>query len=224
MNGAIAGTAGELPFSFERQSLFDESASCVHVAAGTTVRITATTTRVDRLRMRQPPPVRAARVYARAGRGRAARSRPGRQARTAPLRAIADRSNSPPEVELVLGRSRRFRAAGPAIRRTIIRSTRSITTFTEPQGYGMELGEPVVKVRQADTVKIPAGLDHAQCAAPGWDVLLVGDPASAGQALHRARVHRRARVDDAARRAVLAAARLRQQRRIEEVKSRACSI
>ena len=26
----------------------------------------------------------------------------------------------------------------------------------------------MVKVRQYDTVKIPAGLDHAQCAAPGY--------------------------------------------------------
>jgi 5-deoxy-glucuronate isomerase len=41
--------------------------------------------------------------------------------------------------------------------------------FTEPQGYGhAELGEQVVKVRQYDTIRIPAGLDHAQCAAPGY--------------------------------------------------------
>jgi 5-deoxy-glucuronate isomerase len=41
--------------------------------------------------------------------------------------------------------------------------------FTHPQGYGhAELGERVVKVHQFDTVKIPAGKDHAQCAAPGY--------------------------------------------------------
>jgi 5-deoxy-glucuronate isomerase len=41
MRGSIAGQAGELQFDFEHESLFDESASCVHVAAGTAVRITA---------------------------------------------------------------------------------------------------------------------------------------------------------------------------------------
>jgi 5-deoxy-glucuronate isomerase len=41
--------------------------------------------------------------------------------------------------------------------------------FTKPQGYGhAELGDEVLKVRQNDTVKILAGLDHAQCAAPGY--------------------------------------------------------
>ena len=41
--------------------------------------------------------------------------------------------------------------------------------FTAPQGFGhAELGERVMKVRPYDTIKIPAGLDHAQCAAPGY--------------------------------------------------------
>jgi len=41
--------------------------------------------------------------------------------------------------------------------------------FSEPQGYGhAELGDEVVKVRQNDTIRIPAGHDHAQCAAPGY--------------------------------------------------------
>ena len=41
MSGSVAGSAGDLQFSFERESLFDESASCVHVAAGTAVKIEA---------------------------------------------------------------------------------------------------------------------------------------------------------------------------------------
>src|SRR5690606_18987555 len=41
--------------------------------------------------------------------------------------------------------------------------------FTAPQGYGhAELGDDVFKVRDRDTVCIPPGLDHAQCAAPGY--------------------------------------------------------
>lgn len=40
--------------------------------------------------------------------------------------------------------------------------------FSPEQGYGHgELGEDVVKVRSGDTVKIMAGNDHAQVAAPG---------------------------------------------------------
>ena len=40
--------------------------------------------------------------------------------------------------------------------------------FSPEQGYGHgELGEDVVKVRSGDTVKILAGNDHAQVAAPG---------------------------------------------------------
>jgi 5-deoxy-glucuronate isomerase len=41
--------------------------------------------------------------------------------------------------------------------------------FSEPQGYGHgEVGERVYKVRQYDTLRIPAGHDHAQVAAPGY--------------------------------------------------------
>lgn len=41
--------------------------------------------------------------------------------------------------------------------------------FTEPQGYGhAELGDDVFKIRQNDTLVIPPQLDHAQVAAPGY--------------------------------------------------------
>ena len=99
MSGAIAGTAGDLPFSFERRSLFDESASCVHVGAGTTVRITARSdselTVYDCANRRHFPP----RVFTPAqvadeprGRGQVG----GRALRY--VRTIFDRSNSPAEV------------------------------------------------------------------------------------------------------------------------------
>lgn len=40
--------------------------------------------------------------------------------------------------------------------------------FAPEQGYGHgELGDEVLKVRNRDTIKISAGLDHAQVAAPG---------------------------------------------------------
>lgn len=41
--------------------------------------------------------------------------------------------------------------------------------FTAPQGYGHgEVGEQVFRVQQNDTLRIPGGQDHAQVAAPGY--------------------------------------------------------
>ena len=171
MSGSVAGTAGDLSFSFERSSLFDESASCVHVAAGTSVKITARADSeltvyecANRLQF-------AARVFAPAqvaneprGRGQVG----GRALRY--VRTIFDRTNSPAEVELVLGEVVTF-PGGWSSYPPHHHPQHEIYhyRFTEPQGYGhAELGEDVVKVRQYDTVKIPAGLDHAQCAAPGY--------------------------------------------------------
>ena len=48
-------------------------------------------------------------------------------------------------------------------------STLKVTTVQlSPTEGAAELGEDVVKVRAFDTIHIPAGLDHAQCAAPGY--------------------------------------------------------
>lgn len=171
MSGSVAGSAGDVQFSFDRRSLFDESASCVHVAAGTEVRIDARTdaelTVYECANRRQFAP----RVFAPAqvaneprGRGQVG----GRALRY--VRTIFDRSNSPHEVELVLGEVVTF-PGGWSSYPPHHHPQHEIYhyRFTEPQGYGhAELGEDVVKVRQYDTIRIPAGLDHAQCAAPGY--------------------------------------------------------
>ena len=39
MSGTVSGTIGGKPFSFNRSSLFDESSSCIHGAAGTLVEV-----------------------------------------------------------------------------------------------------------------------------------------------------------------------------------------
>jgi 5-deoxy-glucuronate isomerase len=171
MSGSIAGTAGDLSFEFERRSLFDESASCVHVAAGTRVKITARseselTVYECANRQQFPPRVFTPGQVANEPRGRGQVG--GRALRY--VRTIFDRSNSPPEVELVLGEVVTF-PGGWSSYPPHHHPQHEIYhyRFTEPQGYGhAELGEDVVKVRQYDTVKIPAGLDHAQCAAPGY--------------------------------------------------------
>ena len=171
MSGSVAGQVGDLPFEFERRSLFDESASCIHVAAGTSVQIAARQeselTVYECANRRQfPPRVFTPRQVPNEQRGKGQVG--GRALRY--VRTIFDRSNSPPEVELVLGEVVTF-PGGWSSYPPHHHPQHEIYhyRFTEPQGYGhAELGEDVVKVRHFDTVKIPAGLDHAQCAAPGY--------------------------------------------------------
>jgi 5-deoxy-glucuronate isomerase len=171
MSGSLTGSVGDDQFSFSRTSLFDESASCVHVPAGAQVNFAASAdtelTVYDCINTRQF----AARVFLPRhvpneprGRGLVG-ERSLRYVRT-----IFDRTNSPVEVELVLGEVVTF-PGGWSSYPPHHHPQHEIYhyRFTEPQGYGhAELGEGVVKVRQYDTVKIPAGFDHAQCAAPGY--------------------------------------------------------
>ena len=85
------------------------------------------------------------------------------------VRTIFDKRNAPPDAELVLGEVVTLQGAGRATRRIITPSEIYHYRFTRPEGYGhAEIGETVVKVRQYDTIAIPPGLDHAQCAAPGY--------------------------------------------------------
>ncbi|MCE3283996.1 MAG: 5-deoxy-glucuronate isomerase [Steroidobacteraceae bacterium] len=171
MHGRVRGTAGPSPFDFERHSLFDESASCLHVAAGTRVTLEAASD--AELTVYRCPNVRAfdARVFSPAdvpdehrGAGQV-RDRCLRLVRT-----VFDRTNSPEQVELVLGEVVTLPGGWSSYPpHHHPQSEIYHYRFTEPQGFGhAELGEAVVKVRQYDTVRIPAGHDHAQCAAPGY--------------------------------------------------------
>jgi 5-deoxy-glucuronate isomerase len=171
MSGAARVKAGDLEAALARTSLFDESASCLHAAAGTLVELHASVatelTVYDCLNMRGFAP----RIFRPAdvpneprGKGQV-RDRSLRYVRT-----IFDAGNSPPEAGLVLGEVVTFPGGWSSYPphhhpQPEIYHYR----FTAPQGYGhAELGEAVVKVREFDTVCIPAGHDHAQCAAPGY--------------------------------------------------------
>lgn len=171
MSGAVSGSAGGIEFAFARRSLFDESASCVHVAAATPVEIRAIGD--TELTSYSCPNTQqfAARVFwpddvpnENRGAGQVA----GRCLRF--VRTIFDGSTSPPEAELVLGEVVTLPGGWSSYPphhhpQPEIYHYR----FTEPQGYGhAELGEQVLKVRDGDTVCIPPGDDHAQCAAPGY--------------------------------------------------------
>jgi 5-deoxy-glucuronate isomerase len=171
MHGHVRGRAGDVAFEFERRSLFDESSSCVHVASGTPVHFEAvddvefTVYRCPNTRAFAPRvfgPVDVPDEHRGAGQ---VRNRSLRLVRT-----VFDRRNSPESVELVLGEVVTLPGGWSSYPphhhpQAEIYHYR----FTAPQGFGhAELGEHVVKVRPNDTVRIPAGQDHAQCAAPGY--------------------------------------------------------
>lgn len=171
MDGHVDGNAGDARFSFTRRSLFDDSPGCVHVSAGTPVRIHAVADSELTVYETANRALFTPRVYLPAdvpdeqrGKGQVG----NRCLRL--VRTIFDRRNTDASAELVLGEVVTLPGgwssypphhhAQPEIYHY---------RFTAPQGYGhAELGEQVLKVRQFDTVKILAGLDHAQCAAPGY--------------------------------------------------------
>ena len=171
MDGAVEVTVGNRTAQWRRASLFDEGPSCLHVAAGERVRFTSPTgaelTVYGVANRRGFAP----RLYAPAdvpnehrGEGQVG------NACLRFVRTIFDRRNADPAAEMVLGEvvtlPGRWSSYPPHHhRQPEIYHYR----FTAPQGYGhAELGERVFKVRQYDTVKIFDGLDHAQCAAPGY--------------------------------------------------------
>ncbi len=171
MQGEIGGRLGEHAFRLARASLFDESASALHAAAGTAVRIEAISPSeltVYRCGNRKAFPPRVFTPDDVPDEHRGAGQVAGRCLRF--VRTIFDGRNSPPEAELVLGEVVTLPGGWSSYpphhhRQPEIYHYR----FTEPQGYGhAELGDDVYKVRERDTVLIPPGFDHAQCAAPGY--------------------------------------------------------
>ncbi len=171
MSGSVQVRAADLEAALSRGSLFDESASCLHVAAGTRIALHAgaaceltvydcANTRAFAPRVFRPADV----PNEHRGKGQV-RDRSLRFVRT-----IFDTRNSPPEAELVLGEVVTFPGGWSSYPpHHHPQSEIYHYRFTAPQGYGhAELGDAVVKVREYDTVCIPAGHDHAQCAAPGY--------------------------------------------------------
>ena len=171
MSGVVRLSAGGREERFRRQSLFDEGPSCLHVSAGTEIVIAAEEdselTTYETLNRRQFEP----RFYQPAHVPTEHRGK-GQVGDTCYrfVRTIFDRSNADPNAELVLGEvitmPGRWSSYPPHHHpQPEIYHYR----FTMPQGYGhAELGDRVFRVRNYDTIRIPAGFDHAQCAAPGY--------------------------------------------------------
>jgi 5-deoxy-glucuronate isomerase len=168
---ARLGARGVQGAVVERRSLFDESATCLHAASGDVVEIAAiddvefTVYAVANARTFSP------RLYLpqdvpneHRGQGQVG------DACYRFVRTIFDKHNAPDAAELVLGEVITFPGrwssypphhhAQPEIYHY---------RFTRPEGFGhAELGDTVLKVKQFDTVKILDGVDHPQCAAPGY--------------------------------------------------------
>jgi 5-deoxy-glucuronate isomerase len=171
MSGKVSGEIGGKPFEFSRQSLFDESSSCLHASAGTTVTIASATDAeftvysCDNSKPFEP------RVFTPADVANEPRGKGQVGDRCLRyVRTIFDDTNSDPNTELVLGEVITFQGGWSSYPphhhpQPEVYHYR----FTEPQGFGHgELGETVLKVRNFDTVKIMDLNDHAQCAAPGY--------------------------------------------------------
>lgn len=171
MVGKVRVEVGGTTAEFERRSLFDESASCLHAAAGETVRFVCqseveftvySTANTKKFPVRVFHPKDVPNEHRGAGQVGGACLRY--------VRTIFDATNSDANAELVLGEvvtmPGRWSSYPPHHHpQPEIYHYR----FTKAQGFGhAELGDTVLRVKQYDSVKIFDGNDHAQCAAPGY--------------------------------------------------------
>ena len=153
------------------RSLFDESPACLHLPAGVPVEIRAATDSELTVYACENPATFMPRVFRPgdvADEHRGDGQVGGRCLRL--VRTIFDARNSPPEVRLVLGEVVTLPGGWSSYPphhhpQPEIYHYR----FTHAQGFGhAEHGDDVFKVRQYDTIRIRAGHDHAQVAAPGY--------------------------------------------------------
>jgi 5-deoxy-glucuronate isomerase len=157
--------------TFVRRSLFDDAPVAVHVSAGAAVRLQALDT-VELLQC-ETANTRAfsATLYQAADTKDEHRGQ-GKLRDTAYrlVRTVFDGKNAPREAELVLGEvvnmPGRWSSYPPHHHP---QPELYHYRFSDPRGYGhAELGEDVLRVRHCDTVRILQGVDHPQCAAPGY--------------------------------------------------------
>lgn len=171
LQGELTFRVGDESFSVARSSLFDELPYCLHVPAGTEVDLRASSAvelarfEIDNdaafpVRLYRPEDVRDE-----------PRGKGGLQdAAFRYVRTIIDDVAGPAEAKLVLGEvvtlPGRWSSYPPHHHpQPEIYHYR----FTRPEGYGhAEQGDDVHKVKDGDTLLIPPGQDHAQCAAPGY--------------------------------------------------------
>jgi 5-deoxy-glucuronate isomerase len=171
MNGRVSIEFGGEVYEFQRRSLFDDLPICLHVSAGTEVRLTIN----EDSEFTVYQTANAANFSPRLYRDDDVESEDRGKGQVGDtcwrvVRTIFGIDNRDSASELVLGEvitlPGRWSSYPPHHHaQPEIYHYR----FNEPQGYGHgELGDSVLKVRQYDTVKILDLNDHAQCAAPGY--------------------------------------------------------
>jgi 5-deoxy-glucuronate isomerase len=171
MAGSVTVSVADHSARLTRTSLFDESPSCIHVAAGAVVELRSEAPSEFTVYRSANRKSFAPKIFVPAD--TADEQRGEGQVGGACLRlvrTIFDRTNSDANAELVLGEvitlPGRWSSYPPHHHaQPEIYHYR----FAHPQGYGhAEHGDAVYKVRNHDTIRILAGRDHAQCAAPGY--------------------------------------------------------
>ena len=129
MSGKVSGTAGGDQFDFKRNSLFDESSSCVHVSAiresssaARPIRSSRSTLATTNYRLHRAPFIQRTSPMSRAAKVRSATVACAMYGRFLTIRTPIQTQDS------FSARSLHFKVVGRATRRTIIRSPRYITT------------------------------------------------------------------------------------------------
>lgn len=171
MQGDLRIEAPGLSADFSRGSLFDDLPQALHVAAGTQVGLHAQS-EVELLCFEvDNPQTFSPRIIDRGAVRNEARGKGAlRDGAFRYVRTLIDDQDGPPQAQLVLGEvvnlPGRWSSYPPHHHeQPEIYHYR----FTDPRGYGhAEEGEQVFKVREGDTLLIHPGLDHSQCAAPGY--------------------------------------------------------
>ncbi len=169
MGGRVSVACGELRETFCRQSLFDQAPACLHVAAGSIVRLVCLSDvelTVYRCANRRPFLPRIRRDVPDEHRGRGLVDNVSYRL----VRTILDRQRAAPEAELVLGEVVTLpgRWAGYPPHRHPQPEIYHYR-FDRPQGFGFaQNGDAVFQVKSFDTVCFPGGVEHSQVAAPGY--------------------------------------------------------
>lgn len=168
---AQLGATGVPSATVERRSLFDESATCLHAASGGTVEIEA----IEEAEFTVYAVANDRRFPARLylpedvpNEHRGENQVGGACYRF--VRTIFDKRNAPDAADMVLGEVVTFPGRWSSYPpHHHVQPEVYHYRFTRPEGFGhAELGDTVLKVRHFDTVKILDGVDHPQCAAPGY--------------------------------------------------------
>jgi 5-deoxy-glucuronate isomerase len=160
---------GALRGELERRSLFDDAPRALHLSAGAAVQLKAQTDvelcvfRAANARV-FPPQLHVQVADEHRGKGKV------HDAAYRFVRTVFDATNAPAEAELVLGEVINFPGRWSSYPPHHHPQPELYHyRFDRPDGYGhAELGEAVFKVKTHDTLRIMDGVDHPQCAAPGY--------------------------------------------------------